>query len=381
MSAVGARAMLAPSSRRAAVRATIPVSASTSRHQLQGIEAARGIAAALVVVYHAARHLDGNGLGLPWMGGIERFGHAGVDFFFVLSGFIILFAHWDDLGRPSALPRYAERRATRIYPLYWPVLAVYLAMASLGAREIDASATSLLANVLLLPTAQEPILGVAWTLQHEMLFYAAFAVLLVSRSLGPVLLTGWLGVVLAVAAGWIEPLAGGWGRVALSAYNLQFALGMLAAWVARRAHVRPTGAIAWLGGLAFFAVGVAESEGLVDGYEDPARMAYGAAAWLLVIGLVERERVSGLRVPRLLALLGKASYSIYLVHLLFMGVAYKLLDGVGATQLPAHFQLLLLVSIGIAGGVLVSRWIETPLTALARRLWARAVRREGTVAT
>ena len=108
------------------------MSASTAKHKLQGIEAARGIAAAMVVVYHAARHLDANGLGLPWAAGLEKFGHAGVDFFFVLSGFIILFAHWEDVGVRAALPRYAERRCTRIFPLYWPVLAAYFALAVLG---------------------------------------------------------------------------------------------------------------------------------------------------------------------------------------------------------------------------------------------------------
>lgn len=357
------------------------MSASTSRHQLQGIEAARGIAAALVVVYHAARHLDANGLGLPWVFGIERFGHAGVDFFFVLSGFIILFAHWGDVGEPSALPRYAERRVTRIYPLYWPVFAVTLAIAALGTRSVEATGSDLLANLLLLPTADQPILGVAWTLQHEMLFYAAFAVLLLSRPLGVALLTGWLAWVLAVAIGWLERPESGLGRVGLSSYNLQFALGMLAARVARGARVPSPGISAGAGALAFLGVGIAESEGALDGYGDAARVAYGAAAWLFVSGIVARERESGLRVPGLLSLLGKSSYSIYLVHLLFIGVAYKLLDAAGATRLPGHVQLLLLVSIGIAGGVLVSRWVETPLIAVARRLWARAAGREGTVTT
>jgi len=357
------------------------VGASTAKHKLQGIEAARGVAAALVVVYHAARHLDANGLGLPWAAGLERFGHAGVDFFFVLSGFIILFAHWGDVGRPDALPRYAERRCTRIFPLYWPVFAVSLALAVLGSRALRPDAGSLLANFLLLPTAEQPILGVAWTLQHEMLFYALFAVLLVSRPLGLALLVLWVAWVLSVAGGALERPLGGFGRVALSAYNVQFALGMASAWILRRARVPAAGWVALLGACAFFATGLAESRGSVDGYGDFARLLYGAAAWLFMLGIVERERATGFRVPRLLAVLGQASYAIYLVHLLCIGLAFKLFERIGATALHAHVQLALLVALGIAGGVLVSRWIELPMTELARRSWARATGRGKAVAS
>ena len=60
--------------------------------KLTSIEAARGIAAVMVVFYHAARHLKADYNVMPWEG-IAQFGHAGVDFFFVLSGFIIFFVH------------------------------------------------------------------------------------------------------------------------------------------------------------------------------------------------------------------------------------------------------------------------------------------------
>jgi len=348
------------------------VSASTSKHKLQGIEAARGIAAALVVVYHSARHLDGNGFGLPWAAGIEKFGHAGVDFFFVLSGFIILFAHWEDVGKRSALPRYAERRCTRIYPLYWPVFGFSLALAMLGSRGLRPDVGTLCANVLLLPTQETPILGVAWTLQHEMLFYALFACLLVARVPGLALLSAWIAWGAAVALGWIAAPEASFARTLVSAYNLQFVMGMAAAWVVRRYRLPRPGALASLGALGFFATGIVESRGLLDGYADPARLWYGLAAWLFVVGIVARERARGLSVPSLLAILGKASYSIYLVHLLCIGLAYKLFERVGVTGLDPRVQHALLIAVGIVSGVLVSKWFEYPLMGVARRCWARA---------
>lgn len=347
------------------------MNASTAKHKLQGIEAARGVAASLVVVYHAARHLERNGSGLPWALGIEKFGHAGVDFFFVLSGFIILFAHWKDIGSPAALPRYAERRCTRIFPLYWPVLAAYAVIAAVGSRAWSPSIGDVFANILLVPSSNEPVVGVAWTLQHEMLFYALFVGLLMSRTLGLLLLGAWVLWITATFAGLLEASELRTLRVCASVYNLQFVMGMAAAWIARRWRAPRAGAMAFIGALAFFAVGIAESRAWIDGYADPARFLYGIAAWLFVVGIVERERETEFRVPRWLAVLGKASYSIYLVHLLVLGLAYKLLERLGFSQLEVHVQHLALVALGIVGGVAVSKWIEYPAMGLARTWWAR----------
>jgi peptidoglycan/LPS O-acetylase OafA/YrhL len=58
--------------------------------KLGWVEAYRGIAATAVVLYHTARHFDKN-YGIPALESVFQFGHAGVDLFFVISGFIILF--------------------------------------------------------------------------------------------------------------------------------------------------------------------------------------------------------------------------------------------------------------------------------------------------
>jgi peptidoglycan/LPS O-acetylase OafA/YrhL len=57
-----------------------------ARVRLEGVEAGRGVAALLVVLYHAALHVEGNVPGSAVLWGLPHFGHAGVDFFFVLSG-------------------------------------------------------------------------------------------------------------------------------------------------------------------------------------------------------------------------------------------------------------------------------------------------------
>ena len=95
------------------------------RERLDGVQAARGAAALLVVLYHCGRMLSlPQYVGRIPLGNVFEFGHAGVDFFFVLSGFIIMHVHRGDLGRPGRFGRYAWRRATRIVPMYWVVTAI-----------------------------------------------------------------------------------------------------------------------------------------------------------------------------------------------------------------------------------------------------------------
>jgi peptidoglycan/LPS O-acetylase OafA/YrhL len=88
----------------------------TSDH-LDAIQFARAVAAILVVLYHANRMLVLY-IGQSTLGAQFVFGESGVDFFFVLSGFIIFYVHGDDLGRPDRLGRYLWRRFSRIYPIY-----------------------------------------------------------------------------------------------------------------------------------------------------------------------------------------------------------------------------------------------------------------------
>ena len=65
------------------------------------------------------------------------YGLLGVDFFFVLSGFIIMYAHMDDERNTASVKRYAFKRLARIYPAYLPVglglIALYAALPGLSA--------------------------------------------------------------------------------------------------------------------------------------------------------------------------------------------------------------------------------------------------------
>src|SRR5690242_6793447 len=170
---------------------------SAPKAKITTLEACRGFAAVLVVLYHASGSMFEIYFGYPAVSWF-RFGHAGVDFFFVLSGFIILYVHADDCGRPERLRHYAYRRVVRIYPIYWAVTVAMIAAAFVvpSIAALPAMAPDrLFLSFLLLPQSGYPLVSVAWSLQHEMLFYVLFGVMILNRRLGFALLVIWAGLI------------------------------------------------------------------------------------------------------------------------------------------------------------------------------------------
>lgn len=205
-----------------------------THNRLIGIQAARGVAALLVVLYHTGRMVAVEQyVGHDPFYGVFSFGHAGVDFFFVLSGFIIFFVHQSDVGRTAHIFRYAWRRVTRIYPIYWIVTLLAIGFGIAG-HHTDLSVWRVIASLCLLPQADDPIVGVAWTLEHEVLFYGVFAALILNVRVGVMLCAAWLALVFTA---FIVPLPGVVLPFAASAYHLDFFLGMASAWLVLQEQV------------------------------------------------------------------------------------------------------------------------------------------------
>jgi exopolysaccharide production protein ExoZ len=338
--------------------------------KLTAIEAFRGIAATIVVLYHVARHLN-FAYGLPGLMRIFQFGHSGVDLFFVISGFIILYVHYDDIGRPTRVIRYAKRRFTRVMPTYWVALLLTVSLTVIGGHHPLPSVISLLWSTVLLPSHHEPILGVAWTLQYEIFFYIIFCTLVLNRTVGAVIFFGWF-ILIVVAAG--EYLPGDYlpGSI-YGVYNIEFLLGIAIAYWMRNRVVPAPWAMLFSGAFLLVIVSGAEDLGWFNGYANVGRFLYGPSAVLLVLAGAELSRQRAINVPKAILSLGTASYSIYLFQFVFIGIAWQLwrlsrLDGI--TPHWASFPLL--VGAGVFGGVAASRFIEYPLMRVVRGQYRKA---------
>lgn len=336
------------------------MSVAARPRQLGTIEAGRGLAALAVVLFHATSVFSAPKYwGLKPFGVAFDWGDAGVFFFFALSGFIIAEVHARDVGATGRLRHYAKRRLVRIYPVYWLVLAVVvlLGMAGIGVRVApDVLASSI---ALIGPDNRATALAVAWTLYHEIAFYAVFAAWIVNVRLGQAVTLAWLALIAAAA---LVPLP-------LPTYlgasvNLVFGFGVVAWWASRR--VLP----AWVAvaGVLVFA-GVAVETATAHAMPEALReLASGAAAAAVIAGAVSLERRRPVAVPRLLLAMGAASYSIYLTHFPLLSLFAKLAVASGLVGVvPPALAFVLAVVLAVAAGYVFHRLIERPLLARLAR--------------
>jgi peptidoglycan/LPS O-acetylase OafA/YrhL len=341
--------------------------------RLEGVEAGRGVAALLVVLYHSALHVEGDVPGSAVLWGLPHFGHAGVDFFFVLSGFIISFVHRRDVGRPDRLGHYLKRRFTRVFPFYWLVLAFVLLVTWMLHRAQFPGVREVVSNVFLLPQEKDQIVGGAWTLVYEIMFYIVFAIVICSRRVGAALLCVWVAFV-AIGFVWHPMFGSAALSVAASPFCIEFFLGIVAAVILSRLKVPFSAIVLAIGLIGFAAAGLCEVVGYYSGFGAVARVAYGVCAFLVILALVERERSNYLRVPSFMAVLGRASYAVYLVHLIAIGITFKLLSmAVRLTPSSSFLVWALLCTMGLAGGIFASIWIEQPVIRFVRK-WLAGVR-------
>ena len=327
-----------------------------ARFQIQSLQVFRGLAALGVVAHHAVLSTESFVGALPeplalWLG----MGFLGVDFFFVLSGFIIMYAHMDDARTSAALKRYAFKRLSRIYPAYLPVgvgmIVLYAAMPGLSAAAGGGRDFSLAGSLLLVPTDGPPALSVAWTLVHELMFYGVFLLLFVSRRwlLGG--LAAW-AVVIALTNFLYTP--SGWLRYPLSLLNFEFMLGVGAAWLVRKRDLHDMGG--WIA-----ALGVASSFlalWLMTLDKAPyLRGVFAMGLGLMIIGFAAREQVVAVRWPALLLVLGNASYSIYLIHNPLLSFTQRVAGRIGLTWPSA---MVFGVVLGVLGGWIYYLGVERP---------------------
>ena len=337
---------------------------------LQSIQVLRGLAAVGVIAFHCGTILAQTG-GEVLFAGVTAFGKLGVNLFFLLSGFIILKAHAADIGHPSNLPRYAFRRLARIYPIYWIVLTVNIAVSSTGLGDPDFSwaPENLASAYALLPLTPELSLPlkVAWSLFYEIRFYLLFAIALLSGRLALVLATVWLAAILGAAVlGLTDPLE------LLSPWNLYFLAGMGICWLsermaARHAPLLLVGGIAVI--LAFVGFGSLDSIN-TDGVT-ATTFWFLPAFSLLLLGAVLLEPKMG-QAPPVLLFLGDASYSIYLVHTSAISVLALLANRLGLIETAGGygffvFALVFAVSAGSAVYLLVERPLLAALSPLTPR--------------
>lgn len=362
---------------------------TASSNRFDVLDALRGVCALLVVFFHlpVASHLQA----LP----LTQHGYLFVDFFFVLSGFVIAHAYGGRIASLGEAGRFLVRRIGRVWPLHAVILAAFVLIelcrlwfdfdaATPFAR--DRAPEAILTNLLLIQAfnIHETLTwnGPAWSISVEMGCYVLFALmmLLAPRRFVP------LAALLAVGGALIvltqsDSFMNTTHDYAFPRAVWGFLLGCL---VHRAWRAAPEGASRvaralepWV--LIAACVWVSWARGP---WTVPAPLVFAVCVWVFAF---EAGPVSRLLSARPLLALGRWSYSIYMTHMLVIVltmIAARKLDlaperrvDFGSVWLNDLFALAV-IGVIVALSSATYRWIETPgRDAVSRWLARRAARR------
>ncbi len=332
--------------------------------RLAELDGLRGMAALAVVLFHYTaryQHLFGHSeplaASLPW-------GFYGVDLFFMLSGFVISLV----LTRNPNAGDFVVARFARLYPAFWvSVLCTAMLLCCVHLPGPEVRAADVAWNLTMVPELFDARLvdGAYWSLQVELLFYAAMLGLSAS---------GLLRRRLRVVAAWLA-------LAALSGWAVQHGMadGRWHAWLERLRtlaclkfiHLFALGMIcydAWAGARHTFAHGLLAGaclcvEALLAGWQSAAVIAALAAVlYLAVFGRLP------LLASRPLTALGGISYTLYLLHQNLGYVIIRKLEGIGCN---AHVAVAVAIAAALLAAALVTRFVERPAQAAIKSAWAR----------
>lgn len=343
------------------------------------VQVLRGVAAAMVVCHHYVASQAERGADVSrWL---LEFGGAGVDIFFVISGFIMMITQSDAADKTagaSAAQRFLLRRLVRIAPLYWVLTALAFGLAALAGAEVHTPIgfDKLLMSMLFLPQGDPGlvmnaeghrayVIPMAWTLTYEWFFYLVFSLAL-TLGLKAFVRLQFIAACFAgcVLAGLVYQPAALLLQLVTSPLLCEFLLGCLVALLYSKG-IRLNGAqvvlLALLSGAA-----------LVNLQHDSVfarTVTWGFAAFALVIAATLHEgSTKQPAILRPLAWLGDISYSLYLSHFFTLALFVRmqkhlppLAEGFGVLAIAAYVLLSLLVA------ELCYRFVEDP----ARKLLSR----------
>lgn len=292
---------------------------------------------------------------LGWM--TVRLGPAGVDMFFVVSGFVMALSIRS--GNVSAL-QFLRRRAVRIIPAYWLYSFVFAALLvgipSLQRAPFRIDGSQLLLSLSFLtcaiPDRFFPVLTVGWSLNFEMLFYGLLAFgLVASRVSRRPQLETWLVpsviLLLVIAYPWRLPGALMLRNHVMLTFVMGFVLGSC--------FLRGVLPLKPATGLPLVGTGIL---GLLL-VEVDATIGVGASCTLVVWGFLCLE--SRLGDARPLLMLGDWSYSTYLVHVPVLVIARHMLQS--ERQVPVELVLPLSIVAILLLSAISYRFVERPSAA------------------
>lgn len=328
------------------------------KNKFQLIQALKAIVALLILVGHMAviarTELEYNLL--PQ--GLVRTG--GVDFFFVLSGFLIYYLYSKNVNNGKE-KIFLFKRGIRIYPLIWLFtlisLPIYFFVESFGGGH-ETELSTIIKSLLLYPQSQ-PVLGATWSLSHVILFYALFALYLRSPYIMRITALVWTAATLTL---WIWPMSESLPyeiHFLFSPFNLEFLLGAATAHLALHNSIKYERLIISSGICLFVFTWLNNINGIIP---IETTVMYSLASALIILGAAAIDRKFSMKINKWVDKLGDSSYAIIITNLPFIILITKIFSILNIYNTIGYIAgMLLTMILTTVGGLLVHLIIEQPM--------------------
>ncbi len=320
----------------------------------------RFLAAMSVVLYHYTfRGYAGDKIpvSFPQMAHVFKYGHLGVDFFFMISGFVILLTALNKDFKGFAISRIA-----RLYPAFWVSVSITtIAIVFIGGDRFSVGLNQYLVNLTMVSRCfgVDPVDGVYWTLFVEIRFYLLISLLILLNQTSKIKLFLILWLMISIAAPHIK-LPSVVQAVLITKWASYFIAGA-AFYLIRKEGISTikTGIV-----VASFFLSVYYSFLRVPEHESiyQVTFSYGVvfgiiAIFYLTMFLIATNKL-GILNKKQMVTLGVVTYPLYLIH---QNVGFMLFNYFGQS-IEKHVLLLLVISAMIAGAYVIHKYMEIPLS-------------------
>lgn len=310
---------------------------------ISNLQSLRAFAAISVVFFHIIGAAKSYNIPTSLLSMFSKWGAYGVDIFFVISGFIMLYTQ---IKNKRSFLDFYRSRLIRIVPAYWflttVVIFIFIALPHI-LRELIITPKSALSSYFFISQflgLEFPIVYVGWTLEWEMLFYVIFGIGLLFNS--------WryaytfIFVALTIAA-----------FVLSNPIVLEFLAGMLIAYFYNKDLLnKKIGGVSLAIGLSMLLLSMVPTSILSDLNRV---IKWGIPSFFIVLGAVSSKQIS----MKPLTSLGNASYSIYLVQIISIPLFYKVITTM-KFSINGDIASLLCLIFSVIAGVAMYTTVERP---------------------
>ena len=315
--------------------------------QINALQFLRGIAACLVVAYHAGGIIASDTYqNSNQIHNLTLEFRRGVDLFFVISGFVISMPVFFPSKQRTQI-FFLANRLLRIIPLSAiTAIIFFFGTIAIGAAFKDQFAV-LITSMFLFPYSEGSNPGVLWTLKQEAIFYILFSFVFINRSFGMILILCW-GL-----ASYFIFFNNYYLNIIFFEQNVQFLFGIIACWACSKFELSKSLSRRLLFCFSTLFIIAMLSSQLYELKSTSLTLLYGT----LSLSIVFTAYYTQFKCSKVLNSLGTASFSIYLIHYLFISITNKFIYSL-PFEMSDWLTFSILILISTFGGLIFYRLFE-----------------------